>query len=393
MNSPILHKDVQDFITKNLNTDITKILLKGTRFEGVTTKAIVEQIEAKKRCQKKLPTWFSTDGIYFPNKLNIEQTSSEATAIHKASLVSGKSLIDLTGGFGVDCYYFSKVMDHVTHCEINSDLSSIVSHNLNQLEVSNIETIASDGLEYLKQSHKKIDWIYIDPSRRHDVKGKVFFLKDCLPNVPEHLDTLFEHSDHILIKTAPLLDISAGIKELNHVKTIHVVALNNEVKELLWVLEKGYSEAINIVCTNLGKQDQEEFQFLLEEESSSNVTYDLPQQYLYEPNAAILKAGAFKSIAKHYELHKLHAHTHLYSNNMLISFPGRRFKIDKVLPFNKKRLKYENISKVNIATRNFPESVDQIKKRFHLKDGGKIYLFFTTNIQDEKIVLVCSKIE
>ena len=393
MNPAILHKDIQDFITKNLNTDITKLLLKGTLFEGVSTKDIVEQIEAKKRCQKKLPIWFSTEGIYYPNKLNIEQTSSEITAKHKAELVSGKSLIDLTGGFGVDCYYFSKTISEVTHCEINPELSSIVSHNLDALGVSNIKTIATNGLDYLKQSNQKFDWIYIDPSRRHDVKGKVFFLKDCLPNVPEHLETLFEHSNNILIKTAPLLDISAGLKELDHVKSIHVVALNNEVKELLWVLEKGYSGDINIMCTNLGKGNQPEFEFLIDEEPSSTVAYGLPSQYLYEPNAAILKAGAFKSIAKHYRLEKLHAHTHLYSSNKLISFPGRRFKIDKVLPFNKKRLKYESISKVNIATRNFPESVEQIKKRFKLKDGGNTYLFFTTNIQDEKIVLVCSKTE
>ena len=136
-----------------------------------------------------------------------------------------------------------------------------------------------------------------------------------------------------------------------------------------------------------------EFEFLYDAEKNVTINYNLPQQYLYEPNAAILKAGAFKSIAKAYNLSKLHAHTHLYSSNMLMSFPGRRFKIDKALPFNKKRLKYERISMVNIATRNFPESVDKIKKRFQLKDGGKTFLFFTTNSKGEKIILVCSKVE
>ncbi|WP_353777991.1 class I SAM-dependent methyltransferase [Winogradskyella sp. 3972H.M.0a.05] len=393
MNSSILHKEVQEFIDNNLNADITKLLLKGIQFEGVSTKALVEQIEAKKRSQKKLPTWFSSKGIYYPNKLNIEQTSSEITAKYKSSLVSGKSIVDITGGFGIDCFYFSKHIESVTHCEINADLSEIVTHNYNALGVSNVETISSDGISYLKETDKKFDWIYIDPSRRHDVKGKVFFLSDCLPNVPEHLDLLFERTDNILVKTSPLLDISSGIKELKQVKAIHVVAVNNEVKELLWVLEKDVSEAIMIKTINIKKEAVSEFEFLYDAEKDVSVNYDLPQQYLYEPNAAILKAGAFKSIAKAFDLNKLHAHTHLYSSNMLISFPGRRFKIDKVLPFNKKRLKYERISMVNIATRNFPESAEKIKKRFHLKDGGRTFLFFTTNVRGEKIILVCSKVE
>ena len=226
MNTAILHSEIQAFINKNLNADITSLLLKGTNFEGIETSEIIEQIEAKKRSQKKLQSWFNGENIYFPNKLNIEQTSSEITAKHKADLMQGDRIIDLTGGFGVDCFYFSKRFKQVTHCEINRKLSEIVNHNYKQLEVENIETRLVNGIDYLKNIDTNFDWIYIDPSRRHDSKGKVFFLNDCLPNVPEHLDLLFKRSKNILIKTSPLLDFSVGIGELKHVKTIHVIAVN-----------------------------------------------------------------------------------------------------------------------------------------------------------------------
>jgi tRNA/tmRNA/rRNA uracil-C5-methylase (TrmA/RlmC/RlmD family) len=203
LNSSILNTEIQTFIDQQLNADITSILLKGTNFEGAETNEIIEQIEAKKRSEKKLSSWFNTKNIYFPNKLNIEQTSSEVTARHKADLMKGDSIIDLTGGFGVDCLYFSKRFKTVVHCEINQELSKIVNHNYKQLGAENIETKNTDGIEFLKHNTSNFDWIYIDPSRRHDSKGKVFFLNDCLPNVPEHLDLLFEHSKNIMIKTSP----------------------------------------------------------------------------------------------------------------------------------------------------------------------------------------------
>ncbi|WP_394364212.1 RsmD family RNA methyltransferase [Formosa algae] len=177
LNTLILNTEIQKFITDNLNSNTTAILLKGTAFKGVETRAIVEQIEAKKKCETKLKTWYNTPNIYYPNKLNIEQTSSEQTAHYKASLISGETLIDITGGFGVDCYAFSKHFKQVTHCEINSDLSEIVTHNYKQLQIDNIETINEDGISYLKQTPQVFDWIYVDPSRRHDSKGKVFFFK------------------------------------------------------------------------------------------------------------------------------------------------------------------------------------------------------------------------
>ncbi len=390
MNPALLNTAIQNFISENLHTDITTLLLKGTSFDNVETKEIIEQIEAKSRCVKKLPIWFNTKNIYFPNKLNIEQTSSEVTAKYKAESLSGDSIIDLTGGFGVDCFYFSKQFKKVTHCEINEALSNIVKHNYEQLSINNIETVNTDGIEYLKTNHLKFDWIYIDPSRRHDSKGKVFFLKDCLPNVPEHIDTLFQASKNILIKTSPLLDISVGINELKYVKTIHIIAVNNEVKELLWVLEHDFKGTIKIETANIKTDLIEHFGFNFAS-INDDLEYNLPQSYLYEPNSAILKSGGFEEIAHQLDVNKIHQHSHLYTNDNLIDFPGRTFKIETVLPYNKKEFKKLNVLKANITTRNFPETVQTIRKKLKIKDGGNIYLFFTTDKTNSKIIIVCHK--
>lgn len=391
MNVLLLNTESQEFINTHLNSDITSLLLKGITIDRIDTKELIEQIEAKRRCQHKLPTWFQQASIYYPNKLNIEQTSSEITADYKASLISGATIIDITGGFGVDAYYFSKRFKSVTHCEINKELSQIVTHNFKQLGVETIETISADGLEYLKSSEKEYDWIYVDPSRRHDVKGKVFFLKDCLPNIPDNLKELFQHSKNIMIKTAPLLDISAGMNELRHVKTIHVIAVDNEVKEVLWMLEKGYHSIITIKTINLKSNGNDVFSFIASEESELDSNYSLPLAYLYEPNSAILKAGAFNSVASQLQVLKLHKHSHLYTSEALIDFPGRRFKIEQSIPYNKKAIKRLKLQKANVTIRNFPETVQQLRNTFKIKDGGTLYLFFTTNRYDEKILLIGSK--
>ncbi len=392
MDKNILNTINQEFINKNINSNTTDLLLKKNHHSDVDIKLLVEQIEAKQRCKTKLPTWFNTEKIYYPNKLNIEQTSSEVTAKYKSSLITGNSIIDLTGGFGIDCYYFSKKFKEVTHCEINSELSEIVSHNYKQLEVNTIETITNDGVSQLLNNNKQYDWVYIDPSRRHDTKGKVFFLKDCLPDVPKHLNTIFNHTNNVMIKTSPLLDISVGISELNYVKTIHVIAVNNEVKELLWILEKGFEAETTIKTVNINKTVEEIFDFKLNEEQAITTNFSEPLTYLYEPNAAVLKSGGFKSVSKQLNVLKLHQHTHLYTLQELVEFPGRRFKIDRVLPYNKQLLKKELHQKANISTRNFPEAVQQIRKKFKIKDGGDTYVFFTTNLHNEKIVIICKKI-
>ena len=390
MNKELLNPDIQNFINKNLKEDPTKLILKGSSFLNVTIQEIVEQIIAKNKCKKKLSTWFQTENIYYPNKLNIEQTSSEITAKYKANLVSGNSIIDITGGFGVDSYAFAEKFKEITHCEINSDLSSIAKHNFNALGVDNVSFIKESGLDHMNKVNKKYDWIYADPSRRNDTKGKVFLLKDCLPNIPINLNHLFDYSDHILIKTSPVLDISSAVIELDFVKEIHVIAVQNEVKEVLYLLKKNYKGIIQFKTININKGKNQFFNFNISDE---DITYSFPLKYLYEPNAAIMKSGGFSEVSILLNISKLHLHSHLYTSNELREFPGRRFKILQNISYNRKLIKKLILTKkANITTRNFPETVAQIRKKTSLKEGGDVYLFFTTDQKENHIVLICEKV-
>lgn len=386
-----MHPDIQKFIIQNTGADLTKLALQKNPFPEVDWILILNQIEARSKAKDKLPTWFAAENIIYPSKISVEQTSSEKTAAYKANLISGETLIDLTGGFGVDDYYFSKKFKSITHCEINEELSGIVKHNFEKLQVENCTFYVGDSVHFLEESSQKYDWIYIDPSRRNDAKGKVFMLKDCLPNVPELLDFYFEKAERILIKTAPLLDISAGLSELKNVKNIHIIALENEVKELLFEIHKNYSGEIKIKTANILKESIETFEFILGEDSFS--LYDFPKKYLYEPNSAIMKSGGFDEISTAFQIDKLHKHSHLYTSENLIDFPGRKFEIQKVISYHKNEMKNELLNQqANITTRNFPETVENIRKKWKIKNGGNLYCFFTTDVKDNKIVLICSKI-
>ena len=393
MNVNILNSEIQEFIKRNIGISISKLALQKNPFAILEWILILNQIEAKTKSKYKLPTWFSTKNIIYPTKISIEQTSSEKTALYKSTIVYGDSLIDLTGGFGVDDYYFSKKIKAVAHCEINPDLSDLVKHNFVQLDVKNVTCYSADSLATLASLNKKWDWIYIDPSRRNDANGKVFMLKDCLPNVPENIDFYFKNSDSVLIKTAPLLDISAGLLELKNVKTIHIVALENEVKELLWELHKGYNGKITIKTVNIVKEKLETFEFILNEKSKSN-HFSLPQKYLYEPNSAIMKSGGFDEVSTYFKLNKLHKFSHLYTSENLLDFPGRTFEIINTIPYNKTEMKIHfEYKKANITIRNFPDTVESIRKKWKIKDGGNVFSFFTTDENNRKIVLICTKIK
>ena len=391
MDLNILTTEIQEFINNSLQANISKLALSKNPFPEVDWKEIINQIVSKNKSKSKLPTWFSANDIYYPPSISIEQSSSEITAKFKSNLVSGKSIIDVTGGFGVDGYYFSKKFEKVTHCEKNTELSEIVKHNYKKLKVDNIECITQNSTDALTDLDENFDWIYIDPSRRSDSKGKVFLLKDCLPNVPATLDLYFSKSKNILIKTAPILDITAGIIELNHIKSIHIVAIENEVKELLWILEKNYIGEIEITSVNIQKEKTDTNSFILGQNTPT--TFALPQMFLYEPNAPLLKSGCSDNLSKTLGVDKLHPHSHLFTNLKLIEFPGRRFVIETVIPFKKEDIKkHIEKKKMNITTRNFPLTVEEIRKKYKIAEGGNIYTFFTTNINDEKIVLICNKI-
>jgi len=392
LNLALLDNKIQSFIDSNIDKSITALALQKNPFPDIEWSSILNQILAKSKAKEKLPTWFKTPNIIYPSKVSIEQTSSEKTASYKASIVAGEHLIDLSGGFGIDDYFFSKKIKKVVHCEINSELSKIAAHNFQQLKTNNITCIAGDSHQTLLNHDINWDWIYIDPSRRNETKGKVFMLKDCLPNVPENLNLYFEKTQSILIKTAPILDITAANKELKNIKSIHIVALDNEVKELLWELQKEYDADLIIKTINITKNNSEIFEFVFNQNIEEN-SYSLPKKYLFEPNSAIMKSGGFAQIGLRYNLEKLHKHSHLYTSNDLIPFPGRIFKIEKNILYNKTQMKLElENQKCNITTRNFPESVENIRKKWKIKEGGNKYCFFTTDANNNKIVLICTKI-
>ena len=387
----ILQTEIQNFINQNLDSDISKLALKKNPFPRINYSILINQIIAKKKAKEKLPTWFSNENIVYPDKISIEQTSSETTAKYKASLVSGEKMIDCTGGFGIDDYYFSKQFKKVIHCELNADLSQIVTHNFEVLKATNIECYRGDSTEILKQLHEKFDCIYIDPSRRNHAKGKVFMLADCLPNVVDLQDFYYQFTDTILIKTAPILDLHAGLLELKNVAKIHIVAVENEVKELLWKIDKNFNKSPEIIAVNLEKEKQTITK--IESSKAYFASYSLPKKYLYEPNASLMKSGGFEAVSELFDIEKLHQHSHLYTSHEFIDFPGRKFQIDAIIPFQKKEIsQHIQGKKMNVSTRNFPIKPEEIKKKYKISDGGIIFAFFTTNMNNEKIILLCTKL-
>ena len=387
MNKSILNTGVQNFIHNFSSNDILSVALKKSPFAKVTSRELAQQLTSRKKCENKLSEWFQKEGIYYPDKLHIEQASSEQTARYKSHLVSGHSLADLTGGMGVDSYYFSRRMAQVFYFETKTELAEISRHNFKVLGADNIHVCAGDGVAALKDRGRVYDWIYLDPSRRAQGNRRIFRLEEGMPNVLEILPLLLSKADNILLKTAPMLDIQEGMRALQHVVSIHIVAVKNEVKELLWILGNSAETEPEIVAVNLGREQEEPFSFKLSEEKAYESIFSPPQQYLYEPNAALLKAGAFKTIGVHSGLAKLHPHSHLYTGGDIRPFPGRRFKIKAVHPYSKKI----HFKKANISTRNFPLSVAALRKKHRISEGGDSYIFFSKIVEEQLVAIECIK--
>lgn len=392
MNKAILDTDIQDFINKNINADISRLSLSKSPFPSVSSKELAEQIDSKRRAEYKLPLWFNTSGIYYPLKISIEQASSEIAARYKADLIRGEKVIDLTGGFGVDSYFFSKKEKDVTHCEINKELSEISQHNA-QVLGADIQFVNADGLEYLRISGQTFDTIYVDPSRRKNAR-KVFLLKDCEPDVPGNMDLFLKKSDRIIIKTAPLLDLQSTISELKQVSEVHVISIKNECKEIVWIIDKNESKTDPaIICAALIEHKTQIYRFRLSEEKEFRITdYSDPLTFIYEPDVALLKAGCFKLISRDFGLGKLHQHTHLYTSGKLNSnFIGRSFKLKKTWNYGA-FMKENTVRKANIICRNFPLSPETLRKKLKINDGGEEYLLFCTGRKNELLVLNCERL-
>lgn len=392
MNKAILNTDVQDFISANLNTETHSVSLAKSPFASVSSKELAEQIDGKKRCEHKLSLWFQTGGIYYPQKLAIEQSSSEIAARYKSNLIRGDEIIDLTGGFGVDTFFFALTAKHVTHCELSRELSDISSYNSEILGVK-INYMNTDGLEFIKSSDKKFSTIYIDPSRRINSK-KVFLLKDCEPDIIGNMKPLLEHSPFLMIKAAPMLDIHLAINELKQVSEVHIISIKNECKELLWLVDSAYVDMEPlIICATINEGETAKYSFRYSEEKAYQIPeYSRPVNFIYEPDVALLKAGCFKLITRDFNLKKISQHTHLYTSDMLNnSFLGRKFKLTQSWNYGS-FIKENTFRKANIICRNFPLSPEKLKKKLKINDGGEEYLLFCRGSNDELLVLHCVRL-
>lgn len=376
----ILSREIQEYINANLNTDLHSLLLKKSPFPEVTMQQLVQQIKGKKVALKKFP-FLLKDNIVFPPNLNLEQASSQATAEFKAGNLEGKKFLDLTSGFGIDAYFLSQKFEEVTLVEQNTELLEIVKHNWTVLN-RNANFINENLENFLAKNQDKFDLIYLDPARRDEHKNKKFLLEDLSPNLLEIQDQLFNFSNEVLIKLSPLIDISYLISVLNHIVEIQIIAVKNEVKELLVFLKKNQNgENKLLTCTNL-ESDEPSFSFQYHWEKEAVSEYSEPLQYLYIPNNAVLKSGGFNSISEHFNLKKLHPNTHFYtSDDLRTDFPGRILRIEII---ESKAVKKGE--KYNIISKNYPLTPDEIKKKYKIKDGGEHYLIFTQSLKS-KIIL------
>ena len=417
-----MNQATQDFIRQHQDDDVRQLAFLGSKYPEVNMPFALDQIRGRKMAHAKLPRWASIDGIIYPPHISMEQCSSEQTALYKAELAARllglpvpssenekeSEFVDLTGGFGVDFSYIaSRLGVKSMYVECQTHLCEAAKENFERLGLKNAIVKNGDGIEVL-HSLKDLKLIFIDPARRDDAGNKVVSLKDCTPDVTVLQEEMLSKADYVVIKLSPMLDWHRAISELSHVKEVHIISVNNECKELLLVLSArnmGDMEAssadaevkdtgnLRIYCIN----DAQSFvcdELDMEASSVKIASSTLDEMlYLYEPNASLMKAGCFSVLSERYGARMLSKNSHLFvSMESIEDFPGRSFRIIAISSFNKKELKrhLSGITKANIATRNFPLSVAELRKRLKLKDGGETYIFATT-LSDESHVLVITE--
>ena len=435
-----MNQATQDFIRQHQDDDVRQLAFLGSKYPEVDMPFALDQIRGRKMARVKLPRWASLEGIIYPPHISMEQCSSESTALYKAELAarllglpassSGTEMkaeneiefVDLTGGFGVDFSYIAARLGVKSmYVERQVHLCEAAKENFGRLGLKNAIVKNGDGIEVLHSFHPKkkdaasaddslgitydqprsllktnlgLKIIFIDPARRDDAGNKVVSLKDCTPDVTVLQEEMLSKADYVIIKLSPMLDWHHAISELSHVREVHIISVNNECKELLLVLSaRNMGENLRIYCINDAQS------FVCEESDMETSSVKIApstleeMQYLYEPNASLMKAGCFGVLSGRYDARMLSKNSHLFVSQAPIeAFPGRSFRIIAVSSFNKKELKrhLSGITKANIATRNFPLSVAELRKRLKLKDGGETYIFATT-LSDESHVLVITE--
>lgn len=391
--------DIQNYLIEHEYDDERSLVLKQKEVNGVPSSLIASQLIGRRKAKTKLPGWYKTKGVVYPPGVNLEQCSSEATAIFKISIIKSQvspegTAIDLTGGFGVDTFFLSTSFQAVHYLEPNAELVEITKHNHHRLGASNIIHHCFSAEEFIQQTTLEFDLAYIDPSRRDENARKVHKLADCLPDITALQSVLFQKSTFILLKASPLLDIQQGLREMLHVKKVFAVSVGNECKELLFLAERGFEDEPLIEAIDIFENGtvRSSFSFHLADEKKAVAVLGEPDQYLYEPNASVLKSGAFKLIAEKFGLTKLDMNTHLYtSSNIVQPFPGKVFQIECLDPDGKQLKELLPDNKVNVVSRNYPLTPEEIKKKLRLRDGGAMYLIGFSSSKKKHLVL-CSRL-
>lgn len=390
----------EEYIEEHYSDDVRKLALSHIP-DGVDALWCLQQIEGRQLAKKKLPLWAQTKGLWFPPRLAMEQCSSEATALYKRRIAERllpdaeerTTCVDFTGGYGVDFSFLASLFENATYVEKQPELCRIAEHNFTTLGIDNAEVVCADCMSSAQFGHNKISLAYLDPARRDDAKRKMVALEDCSPNLMEMQDTLLQRASLIMVKLSPMLDISMALHKLRSVIEIHVVSLRGECKELLFVLSKNKATP-TIHCVNLETIDPDVICPIGESFKQQAKLPDKIGDYLYEPNASILKAAVQDKVASNYNLLKLHGDSHLYtSNEFRNDFPGRSFKVIDSCSFGKHDLHriLSDIKQANITVRNFPATAEELRNRLKLKDGGNIFLFATTLVDERHVLIKCVK--
>ena len=414
-----MNEKTWEFVREHADEDVRKVALLGTKDQEVDLPMALQQIVGRQVARKKLPSWAAVEGIVYPPHLNMEQCSSEQTARYKASLTKGVGsgiFVDLTGGFGIDFYWMSQGFAHRYYVEQNEALCSIAENNFRVLDLP-CSVCCCDTAIFLAQM-PYASLIYLDPARRNEHGGRTYGIEDCTPNVLELMPQLLEKADRVMLKLSPMLDWRKAVddiqKPLACVSEVHIVSVDNECKELLLIVSKEPVENLRLVCVNgesifenipnVGiKCSQGGNKSFPGWEYSFDSDLEASPFYLYEPNASIMKAGCFAEVEEQFPVRQISQNSHLFLSDVVIdNFPGRKFQILAISSMNKQEMKrtftqiinqkLTSMESANIAARNFPMTVDQLRKKLKLKDGGDTYIFATTTASGEHKLLICRKI-
>lgn len=399
MMSQIINSDCDfqatiNFVKEHAADDVQRLALEVRKHPEVDAHFALDQIAGRQKSRTKLPSWAEVDALIFPPSVSMEQCSSEATASYKSSLVSGESLVDLTGGFGVDFSFLANRFSSAVYVERQEHLCHIAEHNFKVLGLSHVQVVNDDAEHYL-ETMPVVDLIYLDPARRDGAGNRVFRLDDCTPNVVQLLDLLLTKGRQVMIKLSPMLDVSQALRQLRGVSEVHIVSVAGECKELLLLLSAKHEGDVKIVCVN----DGQTFTYRLGEPVVMPMQWsgELPAEgdlYLYEPNASMMKAGCFGQLAQRYGLQAVAQHSHLFvAERPILDFQGRKFVVNDITTLNSKELKQKlaGITQANVAVRNFPLKAAELAKRLRLKDGGSVYIFGTRLTNGKNVLLLCEK--